>query len=72
MASSVGLASIWRSTGRVSTTVGTVVVPFGFLVDRPRRKRRNDSRNVFFKDLRLDNGSPAPVKSTKINLRLEK
>lgn len=32
-------------------------------VDRPFRKRRNDSLNVFLNDFLRDRASPAPVKS---------
>lgn len=66
IASSVGRASICLSIGRVSIVVGTAVFPDGlFLVDRPRRSRRNDSLNVFLNDFRRDKTSPAPVKSEK-------
>lgn len=64
MASSVGRASICRSTGRVSIVVGGgTTPPPAVLVDRPRRKRRNDSRSVFLNDFRRDSVSPAPLKS---------
>ncbi len=64
IASSVGRASICRSTGRVSIVVGAATTPPpAFLVDRPRRKRRNDSRSVFLNDFRRDRVSPAPLRS---------
>lgn len=62
--SSAGLASICRSIGRVSA-MGVVAAPGLLRVDRPLRKRRNDSRNVFLNDLRRESASPASVKSIK-------
>lgn len=63
--SSTARASICRSTGRASA--GVVACALGlFLVERPLRSRRNDSRRVFLNDLRRDSVSPAPVKSKKI------
>lgn len=42
---------------------GAETPPPAFLVERPRRKRRNDSRRVFLNDFRRDRVSPAPLKS---------
>lgn len=68
IASSVGRASICLSTGRVSIVVGGgTTPPPAVLVDRPRRKRRNDSRRVFLNDFRLERVSPAPLKSKDTN-----
>lgn len=64
-ASSVERASICRSIGRVSMTGAAGAPPAALRVERPRRKRRNDSRSVFLNDFRRDKASPAPVRSER-------
>lgn len=62
-ASSVERASISLSAGRVSMIGVAAGAPPGVRVERPRRRRRNDSRSVFLNDLRRDSTSPEPLKS---------
>lgn len=54
--------------GDVAPAAGVLEGDAARLVERPLRKRLNDSRNDFLKDLRREIGvSPAPERSRKIN-----